>query len=54
MGEEMGGGRCEGERETTINRIRSARQNAQRDENNLLKYFKSPQSVGGVVNVQWS
>jgi hypothetical protein len=40
MGEKMGGKveeeRCEGERE------RSPRQNAQRDENNLLKYFKSP------------
>jgi len=46
MGEKMGGKmgeeRCEGERETAIYRIRSPRQNAQRDENNFLKYFKSP------------
>jgi hypothetical protein len=42
MGEKMGGKveeeRCEGEREAATHRIRSPRQNAQRDE----KYFKSP------------
>jgi hypothetical protein len=43
IGEKMGEERCEGERETAIYRIRSPRQNEQRDENDLLKYFKSPQ-----------
>jgi hypothetical protein len=51
MGGKMGEERCEDERETAINRIRSPRQNAQRDENNLLKYFKSPHLS---VWLQWS
>jgi hypothetical protein len=38
MREKMGGERCKGERETAIYRIRSPRQNAQGDENNVLKY----------------
>jgi hypothetical protein len=36
MGGKMGEEKCEGERETATHRIRSPRQNAQREENNLL------------------
>jgi hypothetical protein len=42
MGEKMGEEKMRRRRETAIFRICSPRQNAQKGENNLLKYFKSP------------